>query len=118
MLHNDPVGFASLAEQLSSYGFVVVNFPVTETSSKNFDWETIAGVETELRDTDFVVKEITRRGIIDSTCIIPLGYSYGAMAALAYQIRNKNVKAIISLDGGIGSMWGGHLLFYLRDFQY
>ena len=117
MLHNDPVGFAPLAEQLSSYGFVVVNFPVTGTSSKNFDWETIAGVETELRDMDFVVKEITRMGIIDSTCIIPLGYSYGAMAALAYQIRNNNVKAIISLDGGIGSMWGGNLLFNLPDFN-
>lgn len=117
MLHNDPVGFAPLAEHLASNGFVVVNFPISGTSSKNFDWETIAGIETELSDMSFVVKTIANMPVVDSTCIIPIGYSYGAMAALAFQLRNRNVKGIISLDGGIGSAWGGDMLFKLPDFN-
>ncbi|MGZ5134584.1 MAG: hypothetical protein ACXWCG_05525, partial [Flavitalea sp.] len=117
VLHNDPMGFALLAEHLAGFGFVVANFPISGTSSKNFDWQTIAGIETELRDMDFVVKAIAGMPMIDSTCIIPVGYSYGSMAAIAYQLRNKNVKAIISLDGGIGSLWGGEMLFRLPGFN-
>lgn len=117
MVHNDPIGFARLAEYLASHGFAVVNFPISGTHSKNFDWETVAGIETELQDLQFVVSEIVKMPVVDSTCIIPIGYSYGAMAALAFQLRSKNVKAMISLDGGIGSTWGGEMLFKLKDFN-
>lgn len=117
LMHNDPTGFAPMAERLASHGFVVVNFPISGTSSKQFDWQTISGIETELRDLDFVVNAISAMPVVDSSCIIPAGYSYGAMAALAYQLRNKNVKGIISLDGGIGSIWGGEMLFKLPDFK-
>jgi dienelactone hydrolase len=117
LIHNDPVGFASLAEQLAEAGFVVVNFPLTGTTSKEFDWQTISGVQTEIRDAQFVIDRLKNFPEANTNSIIALGYSYGAMAAAAYQLQNSNVKAVISLDGGIGSIWGGSLLFGIPDFN-
>ena len=38
------------------------------------------------------------------------GFSFGGQSAVALALRNKSIKAVISLDGGIGSVFGAQLL--------
>ena len=118
MTHNNAAGYSLLAELLASHGFIVAVSPMTGTLSKEFDWQTTSGVETEVTDLEFVFKTVQQSfSNADLNSIGVVGYSYGAMAAVAFSMRHNNVKAIVSLDGGIGSLWGGHLLSTLKDYD-
>jgi hypothetical protein len=118
MTHNNAVGYSLLAELLASHGFIVALSPITGTLSKEFDWQISSGIETEVADLEFVFKTVQEsfsNANVNSIGVV--GYSYGAMAAVAFSMRHNNVKAVVSLDGGIGSLWGGHLLSTLKDYD-
>ena len=118
MTHNNAAGYSLLAELLATNGFIVALSPMTGTHAKEFDWQTTSGVETEVADLEFVFKTVQENfsnAGVNSIGVV--GYSYGAMAAVAFSMRHDNVKAVVSLDGGIGSLWGGHLLSTLKDYD-
>jgi hypothetical protein len=118
LTHNNAAGYALLGELLASHGFIVATSPMTGTSSKEFDWQTTSGIETEVKDMEFAFETVLKNfANADPSNVATLGHSYGAMAAVAYQTRHENVKAVVSLDGGIGSLWGGHLLSTLKDYH-
>ena len=118
LTHNNAAGYSLLTELLASHGFIVALSPMTGTLSKEFDWQTTSGVETEVSDLEFVYKTVQQSfSNANLNSIGVVGYSYGAMAAVAFSIRHNNVKAVVSLDGGIGSLWGGHLLSTLKDYE-
>jgi hypothetical protein len=118
MIHNNAAGYSLLAELLATHGFIVAVSPMTGTVAKEFDWQTTSGVETEVADLEFVLKTVQQNfSNANLNSIGVVGYSYGAMAAVAFAMRHDNVKAVISLDGGIGSLWGGHLLSTLKDYD-
>jgi hypothetical protein len=118
MAHNNAAGYSLLAELLASHGFIVALSPIAGTLSKEFDWQITSGIETEVADLEFVFKMVQQsfsNANVNSIGVV--GYSYGAMAAVAFSMRHNNVKAVVSLDGGIGSLWGGHLLSTLKDYD-
>lgn len=103
MVHNNAVGYSLIGELLASHGFIVATSPMTGTSSKEFDWQTVQGIETEVSDMEFVYEIVSKNfSNADLSKVATLGHSYGAMAAIAYQSRHDNVMATVSLDGGIG----------------
>lgn len=109
MIHNLD-HYALYAELLASHGYVVVAVPPTGSFELPFDYQSIAGVETEVRDAEFAVSRVAALPYVDPARQAAFGHSYGAQSAAAYALRNPNVRAIVSLDGGLGSGFGSGLL--------
>lgn len=109
LAHGSAMEWCILAEYLASHGFVVVHAPCTGTFEKDLDVG-LSGVETEIRDLEFILKQASEFSFVDRNTIATLGFSFGAMGAAGLATRNPDVKAIVSFDGGIGSDWGGYVL--------
>jgi tetratricopeptide (TPR) repeat protein len=56
-------------------------------------------METQARDVEFLIKEAGLIPNSDLTKIAVMGFSFGGLANIIAQMRNDNIKAVISLDG-------------------
>ena len=99
---------AVLSEYLASYGYVVVTTPspMLETPMTSED-QVGALAERQAHELDAALAaastlrvgaDITRAGVV--------GHSFGARAALLLAMRNPRIRAVVSLDGGIGTATG------------
>lgn len=89
----------ALAEFLASHGFIVISSPLQGTASKSFTSNTPMELETQARDVEFLIQEISTYPITDREKIAVLGYSFGGLGNMIAQSRNDQIKAILSLDG-------------------
>ncbi len=91
----------ALCEFLASYGYVVVSSPSRGAENRYFEGGTEKDMETQARDIEFLIQEINQYPYADQYKIATMGYSFGGLSNVLAQMRNNNIRAIISLDGSI-----------------
>jgi len=109
LVHGFAADHAYLAEYLAGNGYVVMQVPVKGTTNYELDYEGM-GLESQVKDYEFALKIVEQEFFFLKEKVAVLGFSFGGQSAVAMALRNKNVKALVSLDGGIGSAFGAQLL--------
>lgn len=91
----------ALCEYLASYGYVVISSPSRGTENRYLEGGTEKDMETQARDIEFLIQEVSQYSYADRTKIASMGFSFGGLSNVLAQMRNNNIGAIISLDGSI-----------------
>jgi len=89
----------ALLEYLASNGFVVISSPSRGTDTRWLEGATTKDMETQSRDVEFLLKEIRSYKNIDSEKVALMGFSFGGLSNAITVMKNKNVSAVVSLDG-------------------
>ncbi|MCG8307581.1 MAG: prolyl oligopeptidase family serine peptidase [Cytophagales bacterium] len=89
----------ALCEFLASHGYVVISSPSRGTETRWFSNNNAKEMETQARDVEFLIKEVSKFPIADLDKIASMGFSFGGLSNVIAQMRNDNIKAIVSLDG-------------------
>lgn len=91
-----------LAEYLASHGFVVAASPSVgiyqHVMSSTAD---IRGAEGQARDMEFILAKMHDFPSVNWNKIGLVGWSRGALSSALVQMRNYQVKAVVSLDGSL-----------------
>jgi dienelactone hydrolase len=100
---------AVLAEHLASHGYVVAAAPFptllgTPAMASEDDIGRVAEVQAD--DLAAIIAAMSTWETIDTTRMAVIGHSFGARAGLLLAMRDRRVRALVSLDGGIGSSTG------------
>jgi tetratricopeptide (TPR) repeat protein len=93
-----------LAEYLASYGYIVVSSPSMGWHSRSMTFDPL-GIEAEARDMEFLLDFARSLPGADTSRVGAMGYSWGGLSDVVFQLRNPLVKALVSLDGAIWSDW-------------
>ena len=96
---------AALGEFLASHGYVVAttSSPVRLGAKMESEADVPATAEEQARDLEVALAVVAPRAVADPTRTAVIGYSFGARAALLLAGRHPDGRALVSLDGGIGS---------------
>jgi len=89
----------ALFEFLVSHGFVVISNPSKGTSTRWLEGGTTKDMETQSRDIEILLKEIHKYENIDVNEIGLIGFSFGGLSNAITVMKNKRIKALVSLDG-------------------
>lgn len=89
----------ALLEYLASNGFVVISSPSRGTETRWLEGGTTKDMETQSRDIAFLLKEIYKFKYIDADKIALMGFSFGGLSNAITVMKNKNISALVSLDG-------------------
>lgn len=117
IVHQEVANIAAMAEFLASHGYCVVSFPMLGSFEVDFDFRQTSGIESEVRDMEYVLSLLKPMKFADTKQIGLIGLSFGAISCTAYALRNPAVKAVISLDGGIAESWGAGQLAKMPYFS-
>lgn len=109
LVHGFAADYAYLAEYIASHGYVVLHVPVKGTTKYELDYEGL-GLQTQVTDYEFAISVLEKEFSFKADEAATVGFSFGGQSAVAIALRNPSVKAVISLDGGIGSFFGAQLL--------
>jgi len=90
-----------LCEYLASHGYVVISSPSRGADTKYFTGGTEKDLEAQARDIEFLLQEVLTLPYVDSEKIATMGFSFGGLSNVLAQMRNDDIKAIVSLDGSI-----------------
>lgn len=92
-----------MAEFLASHGMVVVSVSLLGPSSEDTGPSGGSdGVETTVRDMEYVLSIVRRYAYVDSGRVAALGHSIGAVQALVLAARSGLVATVVGLDGTYG----------------
>ncbi|MEX0290050.1 MAG: alpha/beta hydrolase [Flavobacteriaceae bacterium] len=89
----------ALFEYLVSNGFVIISSPSRGTDTRWLEGGTTKDMETQSRDVEFLLKEIHRYKNVDLDKIALMGFSFGGLSNAITVMKNKSIKALVSLDG-------------------
>jgi len=89
----------ALFEFLASHGFVVISSPSRGTATRWLGGGTTKDMETQSRDVEILLKEIHRYENIDLNKIALGGFSFGGLSNAITVMKDKRIKALVSLDG-------------------
>ncbi|MBD0851971.1 prolyl oligopeptidase family serine peptidase [Maribacter arenosus] len=89
----------ALFEYLASNGYVVISSPSRGTDTRWLEGGTTKDMETQFRDVEFLLKEIQKYEYIDLDRIALMGFSFGGLSNAITVMKNKNISALVSLDG-------------------
>lgn len=109
LVHGFAADYAYLAEYIASHGAIVMHVPTKGTLRYELDYAE-KGLESQVLDYEFALAFLKNKFSLPAKTVAAVGFSFGGQSALALAIRNQNVRAVVSLDGGIGSDFGGTLL--------
>jgi dienelactone hydrolase len=100
----DVVDQVILCEYLASLGFVVASTPSPMTRVP-MQREDQIGEMSELQATELAAAIIAASMVlpVDRDRVAIVGHSFGARAALLLVMRQSRIRALVSLDGGIGT---------------
>ena len=102
--HHDALNQAVLAEIIASHGFVVVTVPSpTVTSSMKSADDVGPFAQRQAEDLLAAATRVAALSGGDLSRMAVVGHSFGARAALLIAMHDARVKALVSLDGGIGT---------------
>lgn len=91
----------AICEFLASHGYLVISSPSRGTDTRFFEGGTAKDMETQARDVEFLLQEISRNPNADLEQLATMGFSFGGLSNVLSQVRNDDIKAIVSLDGSI-----------------
>jgi dienelactone hydrolase len=96
---------AALGESLASHGYVVATTPspVRLGARMESEADVPAMADEQARDLEVALSVVAPRGVADPSRVAAIGYSFGARPALVLAGRHPAWRALVSLDGGIGS---------------
>jgi dienelactone hydrolase len=99
---------AVLAELLASHGYAVATCPSPMNISGPMQdaSEIAARAEEQAADLAFVRHELRDDVHVDASRLAVVGHSFGARGALLFAMQDRAVRALVSLDGGIGTALG------------
>ena len=100
LFYESPLSLFSLAEYLTSQGYVVATCPLVGTFSR-LVYRNVIDLETQVRDMEYVLAQARALPFVDKERMGVVGYDLGGMAGLLLAMRNPWVKAMVSLDTGI-----------------
>lgn len=89
----------ALLEYLASCGFVVISSPSRGTETRWLEGGVTKDMETQSRDVEFLLKEIHKYEYIDFDRVALMGFSFGGLSNAITVMKNKNISALVSLDG-------------------
>ena len=100
----DVIDQVVLCEYLASQGFVVAATPspMRRTPMERED-QVGEFAERQALDLERAIVTVAERLPVDIERIGVVGHSFGARSALLLAMRDRRVRAIVSLDGGIGT---------------
>lgn len=87
---------STMAEFLASHGFIVASFATVNPTFEGFG---PSSYESHSRDTEFVLGFMNRFPYADFDKLGLIGFSLGGSAVTTVMSRNRNVKAVVTLDG-------------------
>lgn len=99
--HASSIENFALCEFLASHGYVIISSPSRGTETRFMEGETAKDMETQARDIEFLINEISGKEYADSRKIATMGFSFGGLSNVLAQMRNNYIKAVVSLDGSI-----------------
>jgi dienelactone hydrolase len=110
---------STLGEYLASHGYVVATSPSYTRISRppESEGELGSGAEEQADDIAFVVARLRTRADVDTAKLGLVAHSLGARGALLYQMRSGAAKALVSLDGGIGTATGRAAMEQAKSFD-
>jgi len=98
---------AVLGEFLASHGFVVASTPSPMLRTPMERQSQIAQfAEEQAEDLVTAVSVVASAIPVDTSRLFLVSHSFGARSALLMAMRNPRVRALVSLDGGIGTATG------------
>jgi len=109
LIHGSASNYSFMGEYLASHGMVAISAPYKGYFQNEFDVNTV-GMETEIRDHEFALATVAKMMKVQTEKIGLVGISFGGQSAVGLASKNKAVKGVVSLDGGIGSPTGPRLL--------
>jgi tetratricopeptide (TPR) repeat protein len=77
----------------------VISSPSRGTDTRWLGGGTTKDMETQSRDVAFLLKEINKYKYIDFDRIALMGFSFGGLANTVAVMKNKSIRALVSLDG-------------------
>jgi hypothetical protein len=86
-----------LFENLASHGYIVVSISSIGRYPGNMTTKYPDALE-QVKDAEFALR-LLRTQNIDTSNIGVIGYSYGGVAAALSAMKDKSIKAVLSLDG-------------------
>jgi dienelactone hydrolase len=89
-----------LIEYLVSHGYIVASFPSVGANSRTMTLDR-SGVEAQIDDLRFVLKKMHDFPNLDFDKIGVIGFSLGGFTNVLYAQSNKDIDAIVSIDGSI-----------------
>ncbi len=100
----DALDQAVLAEIVASHGFVVATTPSpTLTSPMRTADDVGPTAQKQAEDLLKAASTLAAVGVVDTSRIVVIGHSFGARAALLLAMHDSRIRALVSLDGGIGT---------------
>jgi dienelactone hydrolase len=110
---------STLGEYLASHGYVVATSPSYTRISRppESEGELGSGAEEQADDIAFVVARLRTRADVDTAKLGLVAHSLGARGALLYQMRSGAARALVSLDGGIGTATGRAAMEQAKSFD-
>lgn len=89
-----------LCEYLASHGFVVLAAPSAGADARRLAGD-LASVEAQTRDLEFLIGYAQGLPQADGDRLAVAGFSGGGVPSVLCAIRNRRVRALVSLDGTI-----------------
>lgn len=89
----------ALCEYLASHGYIVISSPSRGTDTRWFGGNNAKEMETQARDVEFLIKEVSKFPAANSNKIATIGFSFGGLSNVLTQTRNDKINAVVSLDG-------------------
>ncbi len=89
----------ALSEHLASHGYVVAAVPSVGKASREIEVKP-EGLETNVRDLEFILSEMRELPNVDRHRIGIVGYSFGGMAATLLAMGHTEIAAVVTLDPG------------------
>lgn len=96
----------ALCEFLASNGYIIISSPSRGSDNRFFEGGSEKDLETQTRDIEFLIKEISKIPNTDIDQLATMGFSFGGLSNVLAQMRNENIAAIVSLDGSIKYQYG------------
>ena len=91
----------ALCEYLASHGYIVISSPSRGTENRFLEGGTEKDMETQARDVEFLIKVVGKLPNADIDRIATIGLSFVGLSNVLSQMRNKTIRAILSLYGSV-----------------
>jgi hypothetical protein len=102
--------YTSMAEYLSSSGYVVVGYPASpESDSHNYGFNE-RGILNQIDDLEWVVDEVSQLPFVDIEKVALASWSVGDASQIILQMKRRIAKVMISLDGASQYKYGEDLI--------
>ncbi|RYF98623.1 MAG: alpha/beta hydrolase, partial [Chitinophagaceae bacterium] len=91
----------ALCELLSSHGYIVISSPGRGTVTQRLDGGSTRDMETQARDIQFLIAEISGNQNAELSDLSIIGFSFGGISNVLAQMMDKRIRSVVCLDGSV-----------------